>query len=933
LNETNTNSSGYLAFLLHAHLPFVRNTAREFCLEEKWLFEGLTESYLPMLLGWEQLVLDQVAFSLTMSLSPTLISMLVDEALAERYGRYLQGLKELALRETERTVKDPEFGVIARFYYERIALIEKTFIFKYQGNLIQPLKKLATAGRLELITTCATHGYLPLIQTEEARRAQIRIGVKLFQEVIGWNPAGLWLPECGYVPGVEKLLQAESIQYFIMSGHGFAGAVPHLETSVYAPAQTGGVAVFGRDYETSHQVWSRSEGYPGDYYYREFYRDIGYDLDYDYLAPYLVAGLRGDTGLKYYRITGKTTQKEPYNLEMARAKVKEHARDFVQKRNRQLTEWAERMTTTKPIITAPYDAELFGHWWFEGPDWLCEVLRMAAEPECPTQTIGFSAYLKQYPPAQQVAFAHSSWGEGGYSSYWLNPQNDWVYLYYHRAEKLMGQLATTLKNPTPLQETALNQASRELLLAQSSDWPFILTSGTVVQYAQERLHNHLTNFYKICRDLKYNTTDAAALAQLAQDDRIFPHLDYQVYQPRQSRFAVALKSIRPGKPVILMLAWEFPPRYVGGLGIHVRDLSGELAQLGWNVQVLTVAQDQVPAFRCSQGVGVHYIPTCQPLEPDQDFLAWVLQLNLALADYGRELLSYLTNPVILHAHDWLVAYAARELQATSHAPLVTTIHATEAGRNNGLHTPLQYAIHQIETGLVQKSDRLICCSRYMQNEMQQWYDLTAQRLMVISNGVRPITLPKRSTANQTILYVGRLVIEKGVQHLLEALPGLLGWFTKLKLVIAGNGPYQRELQQLAETLRIQDRVHFVGFVTEMERNRLLAECRVAVFPSLYEPFGIVALEAMTAGVPVIVSRTGGLAETVTHEAIGLSFKPGDVADLQNCLIRILKNPAWATAMSRRAQEKVAREYTWQAVAQKTSQVYLQELARQEVGAN
>jgi 1,4-alpha-glucan branching enzyme len=493
-------------------------------------------------------------------------------------------------------------------------------------------------------------------------------------------------------------------------------------------------------------------------------------------------------------------------------------------------------------------------------------------------------------------------------------------------------LAATLKTPTPLQEAALNQASRELLLAQSSDWSFILTSGTVVQYAQARLHNHLTNFYKICRDLKQNTTDAAALAQLRQDDQIFPHLDYQVYRPQPARFAAALKTIRPGKPVILMLCWEFPPRHVGGLGIHVRDLSVELARLGWNVQVLTVAHDQTSAFQNYRGVGVHYIPTCQSFGPDQDFLAWVLQLNLALADYGREFLCYLVkNPVILHAHDWMVAYVAQELQAAQRMPLVTTIHATEAGRNQGLHTSMQHAIHQIETELVQRSDRLICCSRYMQNEMQHLYNLTPQSLAVIANGVKPIALSKRSIANQTILYVGRLVIEKGVQHLLAALPDLLGWFPQLKLVIAGDGPYQSELRQLAKVLQIEDRVRFVGFVSEIERNRLLAKSRVAVFPSLYEPFGIVALEAMAAGVPVIVSRTGGLAETVAHEAVGLSFKPGDVVELQNCLLRILKNPDWATAISRRAQEKVEREYTWQAVAQQTSQVYRQELAKREVG--
>jgi 1,4-alpha-glucan branching enzyme len=925
LKEIDNSPSGYLGFLLHAHLPFVRNTAPEFCLEEKWLFEALTESYLPLLLGWEQLVREQITFNLTMSLSPTLISMLVDEALPERYARYLQRLHELALREMERTNNDPEFGALASFYYNRIALIEKTFNTMYQGNLILPLQKLAASGHLELITTCATHGYMPLIRSEEARRAQIRVGVQLFREALGLNPTGLWLPECGYVPGVEKILQEESLQYFIMSGHGFINSQPRLESSFYIPARTGGIAVFGRDPETSHQVWSRTEGYPGDYYYREFYRDIGYDLDYDYLAPYLVAGLRGDTGFKYYRITGKTDHKATYDLKMARLKAGEHARDFVVNRNRQIKHWAGQMTA-KPIITAPYDAELFGHWWFEGPDWLCEVLRLTAAPDCPMKTINFSAYLQQYPPDRQVVFAHSSWGEGGYSRYWLNPQNDWIYPYYHRAEKLMTQMADTIKKPTPLQTLALNQAARELLLAQSSDWSFILTSQTMVRYARERLHNHLTNFYQICHALKTNNNDAATLAQLAQDDRIFPQLDYQVYRPKQSRFAAALKMIRPGKPVIVMLSWEFPPHYVGGLGIHVRDLAIELKRMGWDVQVLTAAPDQTAIFQDFHGVGVHYVPTCQALDAGPDFLAWVLRLNLALADYGQEFLSYLTNPVLVHAHDWMVAGVAWELQATFRVPLVTTIHATEAGRNNGLHTPLQYAIDQIETELVQRSDRLICCSRYMQNELLKRYGPDREGAVVIANGVRPVKLFKRKTANQTIIYVGRLVIEKGVQYLLEAVPGLLERFTQVKLVIAGNGPYEQELQQLAAALCIREHVKFVGFVSETERNRLLTESQVAVFPSIYEPFGMVALEAMAAGVPVIVSRTGGLAEIVTHEVVGLSFEPGNVAQLQMCLLRILKNPEWAANLSRRAREMVEREYTWQAVARQTGRIYQQELA-------
>lgn len=925
MNQNTDHTLGYLAFLLHAHLPFVRNTAQEFCLEEKWFFEGLTESYLPLLLSWEALAKRKVNFGLALSLSPTLISMLRDEQLVGRYRRYLALHKELALRETERTARDPDFREISRFYYQRLELIEQAFN-SYRGDLLAPLQKLAKQGYLELLTTCATHGYLPLMLTEESRRAQIRTGVALFTEAIGWAPQGIWLPECGYAPGIERLLHAEGIEYFIMSGHGFTSSCPPPPHWVYVPVKTGNIAVFGRDYETSQQVWSRTEGYPGDYNYREFYRDIGYDLDYDYLAPYLVAGIRSDTGLKYYRITGKTEQKKPYNVTNAQLKAAEHARDFLDNRHRQLEHWAAQMNV-KPIITAPYDAELFGHWWFEGPDWLAKVLELAAKPESKVRCITFSKYLERFPPQQQVTFAHSSWGEGGYNRYWLNPSNDWLYPYYHRAEKVMRRLAVTYQQPSPLQKRALNQAARELMLAQSSDWPFILTSGTVVDYARQRLHQHLTNFFKISRGLRNQCLKESELRRLEESDQIFPRIDYRIYQPNQSTFCQALQSLKPGKPVILMLSWEFPPRHVGGLGIHVRDLSIELVRLGWNVQVLTVPHKGAAGFDLVQGVGVHYIPTYQPLAEQGDFMAWMLQFNLAIADYGRELVSYLKNPVVVHAHDWLVAYAARELQTMARAPLITTIHATEHGRNNGIHTTMQHAIHQIETELVHSSQQVICCSQYMYGEIQNLFGLTAPHLQIIANGVKLIQLPQRDSTGRTILYVGRLVIEKGVQHLLQALPGLTRLFSDLKLVIAGDGPYRQELQDLAYRLGVEDQVIFTGFVSEDRRNQLLSECRVAVFPSLYEPFGIVALEAMVAGVPVVVARTGGLMETVKPEITGLWFNPGDINDLQRCLIRVLQNPQWAGELSRRAQTVAGKDYTWERVARKTSAVYQKELMK------
>jgi 1,4-alpha-glucan branching enzyme len=196
------------------------------------------------------------------------------------------------------------------------------------------------------------------------------------------------------------------------------------------------VAVFGRDQETSREVWSRGEGYPGDYNYREFYRDIGYDLDYDYLKPYLVDCIRSDTGFKYYRITGDTPDKALYDSERALQTAKGHAADFVYKRQHQLN-----MLNVEPektaIITMPYDAELFGHWWFEGPDWLEEVFRLTAQSESPVESITLSKYLGNAGLLPKTAFAHSSWGDGGYSRFWLNEQTDWIYTYFNRAERQM----------------------------------------------------------------------------------------------------------------------------------------------------------------------------------------------------------------------------------------------------------------------------------------------------------------------------------------------------------------------------------------------------------------------------------------------------------------------------------------------------------------
>lgn len=913
------NGAGYLAFLLHAHLPFIPCEGKEVSLEEKWLFEALTESYLPLLMSWEKLASQGVNFKLTFSLSPTLITMLTDPLVQERYIRYLDKLLELACLEMERTKEEPAFHSLAVLYYRRLNEIKRAYQDVYQGDLLIPLKRLEEQGYLELITTCATHGYLPLMLTSEARYAQIKIALDFFGQVMGKLPAGLWLPECGYTPGLEDLLEAAGVKYVVIATHGFLGASPRVPFAVYAPVLINGkVAAFGRDWETSHQVWNRLTGYPGDPRYREFYRDIGYDLDYDYLKPFLVGGVRSDTGFKYYRITGKTPHKEPYDYEAARERAKEHARDFVENRQRQIAHWSNLMEDP-PVVVAPYDAELFGHWWFEGPDWLEDVLCLAAEPGQNFRLTTLSAYLEDHPPRQEVTMSLSSWGDGGYNKVWLNPTNDWLYPCLHQAEKAMQVMAESCANFTPLEERAVKQAARELLLAQSSDWAFILTNRTVVEYAARRAKEHLSNFFSLFHGYRKGTLDEEYLARLEARHRIFPSLDYRYY--RRANFAEALCPSEKGRLAVVMLSWEYPPHHVGGLGIHVRDLSKALVNNNVQVHILTLAAGEQPSWEVKEGVFVHYVPRHR-FAGEDGFLLWVLQFNLEMADLGKELLARLSHQrLILHAHDWLVAQAARELREAFGVPLITTIHATEYGRHRGLHNELQWTIHQIEEELVKCSKKVICCSRYMATEVHQLFGLPKENIEVIPNAVHPIEVGYAGENSRVVLYVGRLVPEKGVQVLLRAFARLVRVHPNATLVIAGTGPYAGELKALAASLGIAERVTFAGFVSEDTRNKLLAQSAVAVFPSLYEPFGIVALEAMSAGVPVVASRVGGLAEIVEHGITGLLFTPGDDSELFACLELLFSHPQLGRELRLRAREKVSRNYTWDAVAKKTLNTY------------
>ena len=913
---------GYLALVLHGHLPYVYHPERDDILEERWVYEALTECYLPLLEVFETLIADGIDFRITLSLSPTLLSMLVDENLQERYYQHLLKTIQLAQQEQERLAKSAELYTVSAFYLDKLSNILNRYE-KYSRDIIKPIKLFQQKGCLEVITTCSTHGYLPLMKNQISRRAQVETAVDEYYRLFGCMPKGMWLPECGYAPGVGQILRDCGLKYFFIDTHGIANCTPAPVYGVFAPVCTRtGVAAFARDPESSRQVWDRTEGYPGDPAYREFYRDIGYDLDIDYIGPYLPGGkYRVDTGLKYYRITGKEVDKEPYNPLLADHKAAVHARDFVERRRRQVQE-AAAIIDRRPLAVAPYDAELFGHWWFEGPQWINYVCRGIAGGNS-LRMITPTDYLMEYPQNQAVDIPMCSWGTGGYNQHWLNTATDWMYKHVHIAEDRMSELADTNPRAAGVEKRCLNQCARELLLAQSSDWPFIVYEGTAVEYAKRRFKDHIGRFNILADMLGSGQYDLDILKEIEARENFLPNIDYRVYCSSKytNRPPGIKKSYR-----IMMLSWEYPPMTVGGLARHVHDLACTLSSLGDEVHVITCPAEGRDVFSLDQGVYVHRV------HPDrltaEKFIDWVKQLNEAMLDMSGMLVEVFGSFDLVHAHDWLVGEAAGRISDRFNLPQVATIHATEYGRNQGLHNDLQRHIHGLEYEFAKRSELLICCSNYMKHEIFRLFDCPSSKLRVIPNGVELENIQsginqisQREDDGKTIVFLGRLVPEKGVQVLISALPAIIRAVGEVRLVIAGKGPYQEELKQLAVEFGVSEQVDFIGFVNDESRNRLLNRATVAVFPSLYEPFGIVALEAMAAGVPVIVSDTGGLRDIIEHGIDGYLSPPGNAEMLSIYVAELIRHPELAKHFSKRARRNVLVKFNWQQIAVETLGVY------------
>lgn len=383
---------------------------------------------------------------------------------------------------------------------------------------------------------------------------------------------------------------------------------------------------------------------------------------------------------------------------------------------------------------------------------------------------------------------------------------------------------------------------------------------------------------------------------------------------------------------ILMLAWEYPPKVIGGLARHAGYLSRALAAQGHRVIVLTQGDGTLPPLEDDHGVRVVRLPVHEPRP--RDFTGWVKRLNFEMVERAVSMFTSGQRFDIIHAHDWLAAYAGKTLKHGLAVPLVATVHATEYGRNNGLHNDLQRYISTVEWSLTYEAWRVICCSRFMEQEIHRVFQTPIDKIRIVPNGIHVPDAGGRGVAadeqfrrrfaaphEQLIFFMGRLVYEKGVHVLLDALPDIVRRRPGTRLVIAGDGPLRDEFERQAGRLGISHLVTFYGFADDIDRDRFLRVSQAAVFPSLYEPFGIVALEAMAAQVPVVVGSVGGFAEIVRHEETGLHAPPGDAPALADAIVTLLSDEALAARVRDAALRDVKENYAWSQIAAVTADIY------------
>lgn len=496
------SAPGKIHLLLHAHLPFVREPGYDRFLEENWFFEAMAETYLPLVQALERLEERGVPGTLNLSISSALLAMLTDSVLLGKFTRHLHKQLDLLQKERAFLQNDSARLDVADFYYRRQVALIDTWERNCGCKIIPALKRLEERNKLCLLTCVGTHPFLPAYQSDvDSIRLQLGVTVKAFEAAFGRKPKGLWLPECGYFDGLDSILAEFGFEYFFLETHGVLLAKPAPKYGVFAPIKTpAGLYCMGREQSSSMEVWSRKTGYPGHPEYREFFKDVCQERSPEYLGDYFMAGDTPiETGLKYYRITGSEDKRiyRPWN---ALRLVEDHARLFVANREATVSELLPRMDGNKACILCPYDAELFGHWWFEGPLFIEKMFERAASSSVVEMaSLESTMHSSADPDVHSPVF--SSWGEGGFGEVWMNDEVSWAYPLFFRMRQMILRLKKIIESAekngssakTKLLRRILSQMARELVLFQASDWAFMIHNKSAAEYAKIRQNEHYNN--------------------------------------------------------------------------------------------------------------------------------------------------------------------------------------------------------------------------------------------------------------------------------------------------------------------------------------------------------------------------------------------------------------------------------------------------------
>ena len=567
------NQLGYVTFTLHSHLPYVVNHGT-WPHGMEWLHEAAAETYLPLLRIFGELEQQDLALKANVNLSPILLEQLSHPVFKEEFPQYL-------LRKIAAARKDAEyFGRQGDTHALRVANYWEWFyeqaLHHYDqlgGDIIKGFRHFYDSGAIEIITCGATHGYFPLLGTDSSIRAQVKTGVETHKRYFGRRPRGIWLPECGYRPagewrfpvpvdghgsvfqqrafgrdGVEQILAENEIEFFYVDTHLvdtstqftpyelLAGGVPvamevpsdHPEKNFYRAyyadtpdRRTTQVTFFTRDPRTGVQVWSGENGYPGDANYLEFHKK------------------RWPGGHRYWRITGPKVDlgdKQPYFPAVAQQRTREHSAHFAHITTEALKKYG-RNGAGMPVLCAPFDSELFGHWWFEGPEWLKQVVLEYASPESQVKLISSAEYLDRYSPAGFVALPEGSWGANSNNSVWFNEDTAWTWKHIYPAELAVQQMANSgLWRGNQMATRLAKQVCRELLLLESSDWQFLITTKHARDYAEKRFNTHLEQLRTLL-DIwrRYEATRRISpelqqeLQKIEDRDCVFPDIDPELW--------------------------------------------------------------------------------------------------------------------------------------------------------------------------------------------------------------------------------------------------------------------------------------------------------------------------------------------------------------------------------------------------------------------